>query len=530
MAKTTETLLVEISADVKDLKQGLKESRADISNFSKSATALGGVLAGIFAVDKIKDFAIESAKLAGVAEGVEAAFTKLNKPTLLSELRSATRGTVSDLELMKAAVKAENFKVPLEKLGKFFQFATQRSAQTGESVDYLVESIVNGIGRKSSLVLDNLGISAAELQGEIKKVGDFGLAAGNIIERELAKGGEVATTSAQKMASWGASIDNLKVAIGKELNKVLALLAPTIDSITSNLISGFNKGREYGIQLANVFIDLYNESAAFRGIVEGLKFVFKTTFDFLKTVLTDVANKFKNLGAGIVNIFKGEFKDAVRNFGEIFTESVPLFAEFGKRTADNFREGYNAVLTPKEKLSLFGLDDETKTQAIAQAQQTAMEVKKAVYDVISGPVVDDELDAGDIFGLDLELMKEIDAQMKELGLGAVYFKDQIKETTPIMEIMKNNAESIGFALGEMAAKGEASLKRLVQQILNMAQAIFLAKSASLGLPGIIAGLAGFGILKGLASQIGGGGSQTFVEGDKLKVVSQNTQSNNLRRF
>ena len=259
MAKTTETLLVEIGSDIKGLKDGLRQSTKGINKFSGTATKLGGVLAGVFSIDKVKDFALETMKLAGVAEGVEAAFMKLNRPTLLNDLRKATKGTVSDLELMKAAVRAENFKVPLDKLATFFKFATNRAAQTGESVDYLTNSIVDGIGRKSSLVLDNLGISASELQSEIKKVGDFGKAAGNIIERELAKGGEVATTSAQKMASWGASIDNLKVAIGTELNKVLTALSPLIDSITKNLVTGFKNARNWVRSISNEFIELYNQ-------------------------------------------------------------------------------------------------------------------------------------------------------------------------------------------------------------------------------------------------------------------------------
>lgn len=185
--------------------------------FSQSMASVGGAIAAAFSVQQIVSFGKEAVMLAAKAEGVEAAFAKLDQPSLLEGLRKATRGTVSDLELMRQAVRAENFKVPLDQLATFFEFATKRAAQTGESVDYLVNSIIDGIGRKSTLVMDNLGISAAQLQEEIKKTGDFGKAAGNIIASELAKAGDVATTSAQKIEGLTTAWTNLQTEVGKKL-------------------------------------------------------------------------------------------------------------------------------------------------------------------------------------------------------------------------------------------------------------------------------------------------------------------------
>lgn len=229
-------LNIEIGAKLSKVERALKELKGDFarastdlenqsrktssgieSNFTNSFRAIGGAIAAAFSVQAITQFAKESVELAARAEGIEAAFNRLNRPNLLSNLRKATRGTVNDVELMRQAVRANNFQVPLEKLATFFEFATKRSAQTGESVDYLVNSIIDGIGRKSTLVLDNLGISAARLQEEVKKVGDFGAAAGNIIAEELGKAGDVATTSAQKMDALRASFENLKKEIGKKL-------------------------------------------------------------------------------------------------------------------------------------------------------------------------------------------------------------------------------------------------------------------------------------------------------------------------
>ena len=105
-----------------------------------------------------------SGQLAKEAEGVEMAFNRLNRPELLDNLRNATHNTVSDLELMKNAVKFDNFGLSLEQMGTFLAFAQQQAKDTGQSVDYMVDSIVTGLGRKSLPILDNLGLSAAEIK------------------------------------------------------------------------------------------------------------------------------------------------------------------------------------------------------------------------------------------------------------------------------------------------------------------------------------------------------------------------------
>lgn len=144
------------------------------------------------------------------AEGVELAFAKIGDPTALAKLRTAVKGTVSDLELMQVAVRADNFSIPMDVLAKGLDFARQRAADTGQEVDYLVNSLVDGIGRKSTLVLDNLGISATELQAEFAKTGDFAQAVGNIIERAGGQGGIAIDTLNEKSNRFNATLQNMK--------------------------------------------------------------------------------------------------------------------------------------------------------------------------------------------------------------------------------------------------------------------------------------------------------------------------------
>ena len=212
--RTVANLTAVIQMNNTKFKKGVQGSQKTLKGFSKQVDKIGGMLAGAFAVSSIVNFGKEVVSLTAKAEGVEAAFRNLGSPGLLVNLQKATRGTVDNLQLMQAAVKAKNFKIPLEQLATYFEFATNRAIQTGESVDYLVDSIINGIGRKSALVLDNLGISAAELQAEMKLVGDFGQAAGNIIERSMQDAGDVASTLATSLAQISTAWTNFKLTIG----------------------------------------------------------------------------------------------------------------------------------------------------------------------------------------------------------------------------------------------------------------------------------------------------------------------------
>ena len=75
-------------------------------------------------------------------------------------------------------------------------FAQQKAKDTGQSVDYMVDSIVTGLGRKSLMILDNLGLSAAEVKDKMKETGDMTKAIGEIIREQMAKAGDYVETAA----------------------------------------------------------------------------------------------------------------------------------------------------------------------------------------------------------------------------------------------------------------------------------------------------------------------------------------------
>lgn len=215
-----------VNARISELKQNAKNFKElfasdDYNNFFlgqlgiktlELVARVGKSIAGEFSetIDK-------SVELAESADGVVHAFEKIGTEDYLQTLREATKGTVSDIELMKAAVKAKDFRIPLEDLGKYLSFAQLKAQQTGQELDYMVDSIVTGLGRQSPQILDNLGLSAAEISEKTKETGDFMKGVATIVEKNLAAAGETYISAADRAAQRTVDLENAQLSLGKAL-------------------------------------------------------------------------------------------------------------------------------------------------------------------------------------------------------------------------------------------------------------------------------------------------------------------------
>lgn len=221
-----EQRLKDVSGRISELKQNAKSFGELASDDTVNGVLLGNMLtkgAELFG-EKVREFTDSIAELvngglemAEQADGVTKAFNDLNQEGLLDNLRKATKGTVNDVQLMTAAVKANDFRIPLEDLGKYLEFAQLKAQQTGQSVDYMTDSIVTGLGRKSPLILDNLGISAAEISEKTKETGDFMKAVAEIVDTQLAEAGETYISAADRAAQKTVELQNAQKALGDEI-------------------------------------------------------------------------------------------------------------------------------------------------------------------------------------------------------------------------------------------------------------------------------------------------------------------------
>lgn len=219
-------------------KQAEKSLGSTILNRATLATLIGNIGTQIFnrLLSGMKDLVAEGINMAAAADGVTRAFEALDRPDLLDNLRKATKGTVNDLELMKAANMAKDFRIPLEDLGKYLEFAQLKAQQTGQSVEYMTNSIVTGLGRKSVLILDNLGLSAAEINEQMAKTGDFMSAVASIVDKQLAEAGGSYISEADKMAQRTVKLQNAQMKLGETLLPLKQNLDATFGSFKTGIL------------------------------------------------------------------------------------------------------------------------------------------------------------------------------------------------------------------------------------------------------------------------------------------------------
>lgn len=235
-----------LSGSLEQLKTRVSEAKRELSDITNELNGIGnsggggGFLSGFTSkmdgmmavlggnlmtkgVGMAADFASEmgemiaqSVQLAKEGEGIRIAFERLGRGDMLDGLRQATHGTVTDIELMKAAVKFNDFKLPVEELGTMLAFAQQKAKDTGQSVDYMVDSIVTGLGRKSLMILDNLGLSAAEIKEKMAETGDMTKAVGAIIREQMQNAGDYVETAADRAAQANVDLQNKMEELGRK--------------------------------------------------------------------------------------------------------------------------------------------------------------------------------------------------------------------------------------------------------------------------------------------------------------------------
>ena len=236
-----------------------------VSNFA--ALQLSSMFDGV--IDDLKTMVFESTELAKSAEGIKMAFDRINQPGLLDNLRQATHGTVNDIELMKQAVKFKDFNLPVEQLGTYLAFAQQKAKDTGESIDYLVNSIVTGLGRQSPMILDNLGLSAKQISDEAKKSGDFFGAVAKIVEQNMAQAGEYVETAAERSVQASVRLQNEQLKLGEALLPLRENIEQTYGTLRLRALQAikwlFDNRREV-MELVKAFARFAVEGAVIVGV------------------------------------------------------------------------------------------------------------------------------------------------------------------------------------------------------------------------------------------------------------------------
>lgn len=229
-----------LGLDTREFRNGIRNADRGLQEFSKNVKNIGNLIGASFAVGAIQDFAFEAVKLGDQLNAATKGFERFGNAADLEKLRKATKNMVSDVQLMQAAIQAGNFGIPIQELGELFAFAQQRAKETGQEVDYLTQSIVTGIGRKSPLILDNLGISAVQLKEklggvsvEAASIAEVTKAVSQIASEELAKMGNSADDSSTKIQQLSTRWANWKAESGTAISGFVLEVVKAYDTATS---------------------------------------------------------------------------------------------------------------------------------------------------------------------------------------------------------------------------------------------------------------------------------------------------------
>lgn len=216
--------------------------------------ALAGAAVGAGA--GLAKLAIDAAPL----ENIRASFAGLAEAAgvgadeMLAALDRAGAGMISQRDLMISFNKASQLVSTdfAKKLPDAMQYLGRVAASTGTDLNYLLDSLVVGVGRLSPMILDNLGISVSLSEAYENYARAVGKSASELTKQEqqtalmnavleklrqnTASLPDVTGTAAQAWQAFRTQLTNLKDEVGVELLPVMGTLLGTLQQVSSTVL------------------------------------------------------------------------------------------------------------------------------------------------------------------------------------------------------------------------------------------------------------------------------------------------------
>lgn len=363
MADKLGKAVLEITLDDKQYKFALDQMQKDSRKTADSVRGIGQA-ANLAVFKELASIGVGAIKLlaSGFAElvtqgakfqGYDAAFTKLSasigqsKDAMLETTRTATKGLISDLDIMAASNKAMLLGLPVtaQSMGTMAQAAVTLGRAMGQDATKSLDDLTTALGRGSPLILDNLGLTvkvgeaneeyarklgkaATALTDGEKKLA-FYEAAMKAAEEKVATMGEVQLTLADRVLIAKNQWEGFSGALGMAINNSPVLQAG-MEAIGNSLTNAFGPDKEKNIamivkivgdvgitivKLASVAV----EGARYITLAwDGLKMAFNAFAFVITTVLAGATDAIATLLEtaskipGVGGVFKG-FGESVRD-------------------------------------------------------------------------------------------------------------------------------------------------------------------------------------------------------------------------
>jgi energy-converting hydrogenase Eha subunit A len=285
MADVVGTAVLELTTDsrkmIRGMKAGQKAAESEGKKLDKTGRdlsqsmtkAFGRIAASVLTVGtamKAINATIENVKLAAKFDAISTSFSNAaarmgaDSSQIVSSIQQAAGGTISALDAVTAASRAQLFGLPVDELGRLMEIARASARATGESVSFMFDSIVTGIGRASPLILDNLGLTVkigeansayAESMGIVNRELTGAEQKQALLNAVLMAGGKIIddvgadmeeATDAERWDTLTAAVANLRVELGERLRPAISGIVGTLGEAIQSIAGGLNADRLIG--------------------------------------------------------------------------------------------------------------------------------------------------------------------------------------------------------------------------------------------------------------------------------------------
>ena len=260
------SLFASIGADTSGLQKGLKDSENAIKktaqgieksgesfNFAAMATGFNQALEIVNKIGNAIKVAYAAASEGAAIEYAAIKFDRLSQSIgttselLLGDMKSATRGMMSDAQLMGSA--GDLMALGLAKSHDEAVRLTNVAGALGMNMNQLVLTLTN----QTTTRFDSLGVSVDGFAEKVKALEDAGMSANDAFkeaflqqaEGQIAKVGSIAETSAGKLKMMESAFANLGDAIKLQLATTFAEFAPVITELGDSMTENIRVGQDY---------------------------------------------------------------------------------------------------------------------------------------------------------------------------------------------------------------------------------------------------------------------------------------------
>lgn len=274
-----------------------------------AAAALAGLVLGVGALGKaMAKLAAETAPLQGIMAQFAGITQEVEGGTqgMLSALQIASAGMISQRDLMTQYVNAAAMVNTefAERMPEALRILGKVSAATGKDLNFMMQSVVQGVGKLSPMVIDNTTVQVKLAEATARASKELGKEAEALtvaetqaaimsitlerLEENFGDLPDTSQTAAAQMARLGATFQNIKDTLGQFLLPAFAQFLEGINQLVGSFSMAISEGGAFYPVLINIGAALALLGDAFSGIAS-------TVSEWLADMQTDTSDTFLDM-------------------------------------------------------------------------------------------------------------------------------------------------------------------------------------------------------------------------------------------